>query len=53
MLNEEFRNLTGLQIVATVGTEPVTWYADNIYVGWSNNSCAAIEERQVIAPDAA
>lgn len=40
-----FRNLTGLQIVATVGITPVDWYMDNLSLGWSNNTCAAQLER--------
>ena len=40
-----FRNLTGLQIIATVGTTPVDWYMDNLSLGWSNNTCAAQLER--------
>lgn len=40
-----FRNLTGLQIVATVGIKPVDWYMDNLSLGWSNNTCAAQLER--------
>lgn len=40
-----FRNLTGLQIIATVGITPVDWYMDNLSLGWSNNTCAAQLER--------
>lgn len=42
---EGFRNLTGLQISATVGITPVDWYMDNLSLGWSNNTCAAQLER--------
>ena len=42
---DEFRNLTGLQIIATVGTTRVDWYMDNLSLGWSNNTCAAQLER--------
>ncbi|MCJ1312133.1 hypothetical protein MMC25_005807 [Agyrium rufum] len=45
-LNDEFLNLTTLQIIATVDDQPVTWYMDNLQVGWSNNSCEAVEIRQ-------
>ena len=40
-----FRNLNGLQIIATVGTTPVDWYMDDLSLGWSNNTCAAQLER--------
>ena len=40
-LADGFRNLTGLQIIATVGGTPVDWYMDNLSLGWSNNTCAA------------
>lgn len=42
---EGFRNLVGLQIIATVGSTPVDWYMDNLSLGWSNNTCAAQLER--------
>ncbi|KAM0800859.1 hypothetical protein BDR22DRAFT_237313 [Usnea florida] len=44
-LADGFRNLTGLQIIATVGGTPVDWYMDNLSLGWSNNTCAAQLER--------
>ena len=44
-LADGFRNLTGLQIIATVGTTAVDWYMDNLSLGWSNNTCAAQLER--------
>ena len=40
-----FTGLSGLQIIATVADEPVTWYMDDLYLGWSNNTCAAQLER--------
>ena len=40
-----FRNLTGLQIIAKVGTTAVDWYMDDLSLGWSNNTCAAQLER--------
>ena len=40
-----FRGLTGLQIIATVGNNPVDWYVDDVALGWSNNTCAAQLER--------
>lgn len=44
-LNNDFRNLVGLQIVATVGEERVAWFMDDLEVGWSNNTCAAGKQR--------
>ncbi|KAK0517443.1 hypothetical protein JMJ35_000598 [Cladonia borealis] len=40
-----FSGLSGLQIIATVAGEPVTWYMDDLSLGWSNNTCAAHLER--------
>ena len=40
-----FRALTGLQIIATVDSNPVDWYMDDLALGWSNNTCAAQLER--------
>ena len=40
-----FSGLSGLQIIATVADEPVTWYMDDLSLGWSNNTCAAQLER--------
>ena len=39
----DFRNLTGIQVVATVQgtTEPIAWFMDDLKVGWSDNSCKA------------
>ncbi|KAL9021583.1 MAG: hypothetical protein Q9185_001231 [Variospora sp. 1 TL-2023] len=42
---DEFRELAGLQILAYVDETPVTFYMDDLSVGWSNNSCAAGLER--------
>ncbi|KAI4287959.1 MAG: hypothetical protein L6R35_002783 [Caloplaca aegaea] len=42
---DEFRELAGLQILAYVDETPVTFYMDDLSVGWSNNSCAARLER--------
>ena len=43
--NEEFRNLSGIQIIAAVDRRPVTWYMDELELGWSNNTCEATTER--------
>ena len=40
-----FSRLSGLQIIATVADKPVTWYMDDLSLGWSNNTCAAQLER--------
>ncbi|KAL8828754.1 MAG: hypothetical protein Q9191_002407 [Dirinaria sp. TL-2023a] len=40
-----FRNLSGIQILAAVNDRPVTWYMDDLQLGWSNNTCAAATER--------
>ena len=44
---EEFRNLTALGIIASIGNSPLmqTWYMDNLMIGWSNNTCDAAEVR--------
>jgi len=42
---DDFRGLTGLQIIATVGTEAVDYYMDDLELSWSNNTCAAQQER--------
>lgn len=39
--SEEFRDLSGIQFLATVGGKPVDWYMDDLALGWSNNTCAA------------
>lgn len=41
----DFSGLSGLQIIATVADKPVTWYMDDLSLGWSNNTCAAQQER--------
>ncbi|KAG9674986.1 hypothetical protein KCU95_g9332, partial [Aureobasidium melanogenum] len=33
--------LSGLRIEASVNDEPVSWFMDNLALGWSNNTCAA------------
>ena len=44
-MNGEFRSLTNLDINATVNGVPVTWYMDDLKIGWSNNSCDAVQAR--------
>ncbi|KAL8692032.1 MAG: hypothetical protein Q9218_002864 [Villophora microphyllina] len=41
----QFRDLAGLQIRAYVNKTPVTFYMDDLSLGWSNNTCAAQTER--------
>ncbi|KAI4272691.1 MAG: hypothetical protein LQ337_005125 [Flavoplaca oasis] len=43
--SEDFRNLAGLQILAYVDETPVTFYMDDLSLGWSNNTCEAQIER--------
>ena len=40
-----FKNLSGIQILAAVNDRLVTWYMDDLQLGWSNNTCAAATER--------
>ena len=40
-----FRNLSGIQFVASVAGQPVDWYMDDLALAWSNNTCAAQVER--------
>ncbi|KAL8703921.1 MAG: hypothetical protein Q9201_002901 [Fulgogasparrea decipioides] len=41
----QFRDLAGLQILAYVNKTPVTFYMDDLSLGWSNNTCAAQLQR--------
>ena len=43
--NADFRDLSGVQIIAAVDRRPVTWYMDELELGWSNNTCEATTER--------
>ncbi|KAI4262456.1 MAG: hypothetical protein L6R42_002374 [Xanthoria sp. 1 TBL-2021] len=43
--SNQFRDLAGLQILAYVNETPVTFYMDDLSLGWSNNTCAAQFER--------
>ena len=42
---EDMNNLSGLQILASVGGTSVDYYMDDLDLSWSNNSCAAQQER--------
>lgn len=35
------KSLSGLRIQASADDEPVSWFMDNLALGWSNNTCAA------------
>ncbi|THY08160.1 hypothetical protein D6D01_09677 [Aureobasidium pullulans] len=39
--SESMKGLSGLRIQASVNEEPVSWFMDNLALGWSNNTCAA------------
>ena len=39
--NHDFHDLDGIQILAAVGQETVSWYMDDLVLAWSNNTCAA------------
>ncbi|MCJ1438142.1 hypothetical protein MMC27_007529 [Xylographa pallens] len=47
--SQDFQNLTGFQIIASVGTNPLmyTWYIDNLEVGWALNDCESATIRDV------
>jgi hypothetical protein len=47
----EFNALTSLQVVATLpgNATLVTWYMDNLAIGWTNTTCAAASERSEFA----
>lgn len=42
---DQFRELAGIQFEAFVDKKPVSFYMDDLSLGWSNNSCAAQTER--------
>jgi hypothetical protein len=46
-LSSDFANLTALEFVVTVGPSqtPHDWYVDDIELAWTNNTCAAIQQR--------
>lgn len=39
--DSSMKALSGLRIQASVDDEPVSWFMDNLALGWSNNTCAA------------
>ncbi|KAL8775118.1 MAG: hypothetical protein Q9209_000597 [Squamulea sp. 1 TL-2023] len=43
--SNQFRDLAGLQILAYVNKTPITFYMDDLSLGWSNNTCEAQIER--------
>lgn len=40
-----FYNLNGIQFIATAGHNEVDYYMDDLMLAWSNNTCAAQQER--------
>lgn len=40
-----FHGLNGLQFIAAVGDQEVDYYMDDLMLAWSNNTCAAQQER--------
>ncbi|KAL9608720.1 MAG: hypothetical protein Q9167_006468 [Letrouitia subvulpina] len=42
---DQFRELAGIQFEAFINEKPVSFYMDDLNLGWSNNSCAAQAER--------
>lgn len=47
-LGEDFRNLTGVQILAAVDRQLTDYYLDDISLAWSNNTCAAQQQRATV-----
>ena len=47
-LGDDFRNLTGLQILAAVDRQLTVYYLDDVSLAWSNNSCAAQAQRNTV-----
>lgn len=43
--DQGFRDLTGLQIIATVKGKSTDWYMDDLKLGWSISTCAAQLQR--------
>lgn len=43
-----FSNLTAITVEATSAGHPVEWWADDIQLGWTDNSCGAATCRQKI-----
>lgn len=43
--NGDFKSLSGLQITAAVAGKPVDYYMDDLSLSWSNNTCAAQQDR--------
>lgn len=44
--NDAYKNVTSVIIKATSGNETQTWWADNLALGWTDNSCNAAECRE-------
>ncbi|CAD0083442.1 unnamed protein product [Aureobasidium vineae] len=39
--DSSMKELSGLRIQASANEEPVSWFMDNLALGWSDNTCAA------------
>ncbi|KAI4716672.1 hypothetical protein E4T48_07144 [Aureobasidium sp. EXF-10727] len=39
--DSSMKGLSGIRIQASANDEPVSWFMDNLALGWSNNTCAA------------
>jgi hypothetical protein len=39
--DSSMKGLSGIRIQASADYEPVSWFMDNLALGWSNNTCAA------------
>lgn len=39
--DSSMKGLSGIRIQAVVFYEPVSWFMDNLALGWSNDTCAA------------
>lgn len=42
---DDFKNLSGLQILASVNGVTQVFFMDNLRMGWVNNTCTAATER--------
>ncbi len=42
---DDFRNLSGIQILAAVERKLTVYYIDDLSLGWSNNTCEAQKQR--------
>lgn len=45
-----YQNITSVLIRLRVGLDLRTWWADDLHLGWTDNSCEAAQCRQAAAP---